>query len=62
MLAGLNAVYFIDLSKNRGNWGPQEDAPLTAKIAAASAMLLWVGVMYYGSMLPFYRQLILGEK
>jgi hypothetical protein len=33
--------------------GPKEDAPLTAKVAAASAMLLWVGVMYCGSMLPF---------
>jgi hypothetical protein len=52
MLAGLNAVYFTIL-KEPWELGPQEDAPLTAKIAAASAMLLWVGVMYYGSMLPF---------
>lgn len=52
MLAGLNAVYFTVLEEP---WelGPGEDAPLTAKIAAASAMLLWCGVMYYGSMLPF---------
>ena len=52
MLAGLNAVYFTLLEEP---WalGPKEDAPLTAKIAAASAMLLWVGVMYCGSMLPF---------
>jgi uncharacterized membrane-anchored protein len=33
--------------------GPKEDAPAMAKIAAASAMLLWVAVMYCGSMLPF---------
>jgi hypothetical protein len=52
MLAGLNAVYFTIL-KEPWELGPTEDAPLTAKIAAASAMLLWVGVMYYGSMLPF---------
>jgi hypothetical protein len=52
MLAGLNAVYFTVLEEP---WalGPGEDAPLTAKVAAASAMILWVGVMYFGSMLPF---------
>jgi uncharacterized membrane protein len=52
MLAGLNAVYFTLLEEP---WalGPKEDAPVTAKIAAASAMLLWAGVMYCGSMLPF---------
>ena len=52
MLAGLNAVYFTIL-KEPWELGAREDAPLTAKIAAASAMILWVGVMYYGSMLPF---------
>jgi len=52
LLAGLNAVYFTLLDQP---WrlGPKEDAPFTAKIAAASAMLLWAGVMYCGSMLPF---------
>jgi uncharacterized membrane protein len=52
MLAGLNAVYFT-LLEEPWELGPKEDAPLSAKIAAASAMLLWVGVMYCGSMLPF---------
>ena len=52
MLAGLNAVYYT-LLEEPWELGPKEDAPLTAKIAAASAMLLWVGVMYCGSMLPF---------
>lgn len=52
MLAGLNAVYFTFVEEP---WalGPGDDAPIRAKIAAASAMLLWVGVMYCGSMLPF---------
>jgi hypothetical protein len=52
MIAGANALYFTLLEQP---WalGPKEDAPLTAKVAAASAMLLWVGVMYCGSMLPF---------
>jgi hypothetical protein len=52
LLAGLNAVYFTIVEEP---WalGPGEDAPLTAKFAAASAVVLWVGVMYCGSMLPF---------
>ena len=52
MVAGLNTVYFTVLDQPWG-LGPKEDAPLTAKVAAASAMVLWVGVMYCGSMLPF---------
>ncbi len=52
LLAGLNAVYFT-LLEEPWELGAGEDAPLTAKFAAASAMLLWVGVMYCGSMLPF---------
>jgi hypothetical protein len=52
MLAGLNALYFTILDEP-WSLGPKEDAPLTAKIAAASAMALWLGVLYFGSMLPF---------
>jgi hypothetical protein len=52
MLAGLNALYFT-LLEEPWSLGPGEDAPLTAKFAAASAMVLWVGVLYCGSMLPF---------
>jgi len=52
MLAGLNALYFTMLDEPWG-LGAKEDAPLTAKIAAGSAMLLWLGVLYFGSMLPF---------
>jgi uncharacterized membrane protein len=52
LIAGLNALYFTLLDEP---WTLQagEDAPLTAKVVAASALLLWVGVMYCGSMLPF---------
>jgi len=52
MLAGANALYFTLLDEP---WalGPQEDAAFTAKFAAASAMILWVAVLYCGSMLPF---------
>jgi hypothetical protein len=52
MLAGLNALYFTVMDQP---WelGAHEDAPMTAKFAAASAMLLWIAVLYCGSMLPF---------
>jgi hypothetical protein len=52
LLAGLNAVYFT-LVDEPWELGPGEDAPFTAKFAAASAVVLWVAVMYCGSMLPF---------
>jgi len=52
MLAGANALYFT-LFDEPWSLGPGEDAPLTAKIAASSAMVLWIAVMYCGSMLPF---------
>lgn len=36
-------------------WGVDEgvDAPLSAKVVAASAIVAWVGVIYCGQMLPF---------
>jgi len=52
MLAGANALYFTILDEP-WSLGPGEDAPFTAKFAAASAMVLWIAVMYCGSMLPF---------
>jgi uncharacterized membrane protein len=51
MLAGANTLYFtFDQSWATGSG---RDAPLSSKAAAVSAMFLWVGVMYWGSMLPF---------
>jgi hypothetical protein len=52
MLAGANALYFT-LFDEPWSLGPGEDAPLTAKVFAASAMVLWIAIMYCGSMLPF---------
>jgi uncharacterized membrane protein len=52
MLAGINALYFMLVDEP---WmvGPGDDAPATAKFAAASAIILWVGVLFFGHMLPF---------
>jgi len=52
MLAGANALYFTIFD---GVWQVQagDEVPVMAKAIAVSALVLWVGVMYFGSMLPF---------
>jgi hypothetical protein len=52
MLTGLNVLYFTVLDQP---WVLEagEDAPLTAKAVAASAIVLVLGVLYCGRMLPF---------
>jgi uncharacterized membrane protein len=52
LLAGANALYFT-MFDQAWELKPGEDAPLTAKAVALSAFVLWAGVMYLGSMLPF---------
>jgi uncharacterized membrane protein len=51
LLAGANTLYFFF---DRG-WAaaPGTEAPALTKLVAASALVLWVGVLYWGSMLPF---------
>jgi hypothetical protein len=54
VLGGVNVLYFtFDRT-----WAqePGREAPPLSKLAAACAMFLWVGVMYWGSMLPFIGQ------
>jgi uncharacterized membrane protein len=51
VLAGANTLYFtFDRT-----WAmePGRDAPALSKAVAMTAMFFWVGVMYWGSMLPF---------
>lgn len=52
MLAGANAGYFTVFDDT---WllRAGDEAPARAKFAAAAAMVLWVGVIYCGRMLPF---------
>ena len=52
MLAGMNALYFMFFDET---WavGPGADAPLSAKFVAASTIFLWLGVLFFGHMLPF---------
>jgi len=52
MIAGANATY---LTVFDGPWAlrSNEDAPVQIKCVAASTILLWVGVLFCGLMLPF---------
>jgi uncharacterized membrane protein len=51
-LGGINVLYF-SLFDEAWNIKPGGDAPVTAKLVAASAIFLWVGVLFFGHMLPF---------
>jgi hypothetical protein len=52
VLAGINLIY---LTVFDGPWEVKagDRAPVRVKAMAASAIVLWMGVMYFGRMLPF---------
>jgi uncharacterized membrane protein len=52
LVAGANALYF-SVSEQVWTLGAGDTPPMTAKLAAASGILLWIGVIYCGQMLPF---------
>jgi uncharacterized membrane protein len=52
LLAGLNILYFM-VFDDAWTLGPEDDASLSAKLIAGSAIFLWVGIMYFGRMLPY---------
>lgn len=52
LVAGANAIYFT-MFDDVWNLKPEADAPMRAKIAAGSAVVLWVAIMWCGNMLPF---------
>ena len=52
LLAGMNALY-LTMFKQVWDVAPGDDAPMTGKVIAASAIFLWAGVLYFGRMLPY---------
>lgn len=54
-LAGVNllAFYLTGMSRAVDALGPGEDAPLLAKVIAGTSLFLWIGVMYFGRLIPF---------
>jgi uncharacterized membrane protein len=52
VLAGANALYFL-LFDEAWTTAPNGDAPLRSKVVAFYAIVLWIGVLFCGHMLPF---------
>jgi uncharacterized membrane protein len=52
LLAGVNVLY-LTLFDDVWALGPGDNAPMSAKLVAASQVFLWVGVIYFGRMLPY---------
>lgn len=52
LVAGANALYFT-VFEQPWTLGVDETPPVAAKVAAASGIFLWVGVIFCGQMLPF---------
>jgi len=52
VLAAMNVLYFMLLDEP---WtvGSEDEAPFGAKVMAASAIFLWIGILFFGHMLPF---------
>ncbi len=55
VLAGVNVLIFYasGLARTVATLGPGDDAPALAKAVAAASLVLWIGVMYLGRMLPY---------
>lgn len=54
-LAGINllALYQSGMSRVIDGLGPGDDAPPLAKFIAAASLFLWVGVVYWGRLIPW---------
>jgi hypothetical protein len=53
-IAGLNAMFFeTTLGARVLTMGPGEDTPVSFKIVGFVSLLAWMGVLYWGRMLPF---------
>ena len=52
LLAGANVLY-LTLFDEVWALGPGDHVPQSAKLVAASQVFLWIGVIYFGRMLPY---------
>ena len=55
ILAGVNVgLFYLTGTANAAHTiGPQEDAPLAAKIIAGTSLFLWIFVIYFGRMIMY---------
>jgi uncharacterized membrane protein len=63
MLLGLNAVafYLTDTFDVVEHMGPGEDAPASAKLIAATSLVLWFGVITLGRYIQVYQSTLSGQ-
>ena len=54
-LAGINILAFYQTGMSRvvEGLGPGEDAPRVAKVIAGASLFLWLGVIYFGRLIPW---------
>jgi len=54
-LAGINVIvyYVTGLYRRVDPVGAGQDVPFAAKLVAATSLFLWVGVIFFGRMMPF---------
>jgi hypothetical protein len=52
LLAGADVLY-LTWKDDLWNLGPGDSPPSMVKVLAASQIVLWVGVIYFGRMLPY---------
>jgi len=52
VLGGINVLYFT-IFDHAWTLEPGEDAPLSGKLVAAFTIVVWLGVIYLGRMMPF---------
>src|SRR5262245_23175049 len=54
-LAGINVLVFklSGISRAVDKLPPDADTPLSAKLIGATSLFLWMGVIFFGRMLPF---------
>lgn len=53
-LAGLNALfYYWKIDRAIAKWGAHDDTPMLAKVIGGASLILWVGVLAGGRMIPY---------
>jgi hypothetical protein len=54
-LAGVNlAIFYLSgMARTVDELGPADDAPRLAKLLGATSLVLWLGVVYFGRLIPW---------
>ena len=60
VIAGINAwlFYALGISRRLATLGPQDNAPVDAKVVAAASLALWIGVIIFGRLIMYNDTLL----